>query len=148
MPRADRAVILRLDSLRWDTIATPTPGHVADETPYVWTLFFRADGSTLRVTADAKVAGAAVVDSTPVSREDLGGHGISRGSSVAIPSAIGWWSAAVSRSRSIRASSRCSASGSHRVSKFTAHRSAAMTEPSSTPRPGTWKISNNVPVSR
>lgn len=95
MPRADRAVILRLDSLRWDTIATPTPGHVADETPYVWTLFFRADGSTLRVTADAKVAGAAVVDSTPVSREDLGGHGISLGSSVTIPNAIGWWGAAV-----------------------------------------------------
>jgi hypothetical protein len=68
------------------------PDDIPAATPYLWTIFFKADGSTLRVNAGAAISGAATVESTSVSREDLGGHCVSLGSSVSIPPAIGWGS--------------------------------------------------------
>lgn len=44
------------------------------------------------MNAGATISGAATVESTPVSREDLGGHCVSLGSSVSIPPAISWGS--------------------------------------------------------
>jgi hypothetical protein len=48
-PRATREVVVSLDTLDWDTIATTHPDDIPAETPYLWTIFFKADGSTLRV---------------------------------------------------------------------------------------------------
>jgi hypothetical protein len=44
------------------------------------------------VNAGATISGAATVESTPVSRDDLGVHCVSLGSSVSISPAIGWGS--------------------------------------------------------
>lgn len=76
VPRSPKAVLLSLDTLTldaWLGFGWPVP--------YVWTIFFVADGSTLSVTPAGNVAGAAQVFPTAGSREDLGSAQVEAGDS-------------------------------------------------------------------
>lgn len=59
--------------------------------PYLWTVFFKVDGSGVWVTDELKLAGQALVETTPGSHGNLGDTDVDAGDDVAIPSAIGEW---------------------------------------------------------
>lgn len=59
--------------------------------PYLWTVFFKIDGSGVRVTEALKLSGNAVVEPTPGSHGNLGDNDVDAGDDVRIPSAIGEW---------------------------------------------------------
>jgi hypothetical protein len=90
VPRSPKAVLLNLDTLTLDAwFGSGWP------VPYVWTIFFVADGSTLSVTAAGKVAGAAQVFPTAGSREDLGAAQVEAGDSRHINAQQGMFSSAL-----------------------------------------------------
>jgi hypothetical protein len=100
MARASKSVFLTLDTLSFDEfwwegnnggqIIPPSPGP--SFTPYIWTLFFVADGTTLSVNAGASLTGAAQVMPTTGTREDLGSPALYAGQSVRISSSLGFFS--------------------------------------------------------
>jgi hypothetical protein len=90
VPRSPKAVLLSLETLTLDAwFGSGWP------VPYVWTIFFVADGSTLSVTAAGKVAGVAQVFPTAGSREDLGSPQVEEGDSPHINAQQGMFSSAL-----------------------------------------------------
>jgi hypothetical protein len=90
VPRSPKAVLLNLETLTLDAyFGSGWP------VPYVWTIFFVADGSTLSITAAGKVAGAAQVFPTAGSREDLGSAQVEAGDSPHINALQGMFSSAL-----------------------------------------------------
>lgn len=61
--------------------------------PYLWTIFFMIDGSTVEVTPALTLDGAATTVPTPGSHGNLGGPGsdVNDGDDVPIPEVIGQW---------------------------------------------------------
>lgn len=59
--------------------------------PYLWTVFFKIDGSTCHVTDDLRLAGTATVVTTPGSHGNLGTTDVDAGDNVAIPQSIGFF---------------------------------------------------------
>lgn len=60
--------------------------------PYLWTIFFKIDGETIRQAPGLPVlTGNAVFHFGPGSHENLRTHAVDPGESVAIPAAIGEW---------------------------------------------------------
>jgi len=59
--------------------------------PYLWTVFFKIDGTTCHVTDDLRLAGTATVVSTPGSHGNLGTTDVGAGDNVNIPEAIGFF---------------------------------------------------------
>ncbi len=57
--------------------------------PYLWTAFFKIDGTTCHVTDDLRLAGTATVVTTPGSHGNLGTTDVAAGDNVTIPSQIG-----------------------------------------------------------
>ncbi len=60
--------------------------------PYLWTVFFKIDGTTVRLTDELKLSGSATVITTPGSHGNLGTSDVDEGDIVTIPDAIGFWS--------------------------------------------------------
>jgi hypothetical protein len=97
MARQSKSVFLSLDTLSFDEYIYLTGGGgfgggPPGLTPYMWTLYFLADGSTLSVNAGATVSGAAKVMPTVGDREDLGSPSMHVGDSVRIGSDLGLFS--------------------------------------------------------
>jgi len=60
--------------------------------PYLWTIFFKIDGETIRHTPGTlALTGNAVFHFGPGSHENLGTHAVDPGETVQIPAAIGEW---------------------------------------------------------
>lgn len=60
-------------------------------TPYLWTIFFKLDGTTIELTHDFKLNGKGVFQFTPGSHGNLGNAAAMQKNPIAIPSAIGEW---------------------------------------------------------
>src|SRR5215468_8222407 len=57
--------------------------------PYLWTVFFKVDGSTVHVTDSFTLSGPPTVETTPGSHGNLGDTDVDAGDTLTIPSAIG-----------------------------------------------------------
>lgn len=57
--------------------------------PYLWTVFFKIDGTTCQVTEDLRLSGTATVITTPGSHGNLGTTDVDAGDDVSIPEPIG-----------------------------------------------------------
>lgn len=60
-----------------------------DAEPYLWTIFFKCDGSTLRVSEAGKIEGSAVIFPTPGSHGNLNRDNVDADDTVSIPSVLG-----------------------------------------------------------
>ncbi len=59
--------------------------------PYLWTVFFKIDGTTVRLNDSLNLEGTASVETTPGSHGNLGDTDVDEGDTLNIPSAIGFW---------------------------------------------------------
>ncbi len=57
--------------------------------PYLWTVFFKIDGDTARLSPLLMLRGTATVQGTPVNQGNLPDHDVDPGEVIAIPSLIG-----------------------------------------------------------
>ncbi len=91
-----QVVGINLQKLEWTHFILVGGGGGVPEipaaAPYLWTVFFKADGETLQVGADGTLAGAATVVFTPGSHGNLGTRAVSVGDPISIPPSIGQWS--------------------------------------------------------
>jgi hypothetical protein len=59
--------------------------------PYLWTVFFKIDGTSVSLTEGLTLTGSATVVGTPGSHGNLGDTDVDAGDQVNVPSAIGEW---------------------------------------------------------
>jgi len=59
--------------------------------PYLWTVFFKVDGSTVAVSPALNLTGDAVIHTTPGSHGNLGDTDVDDGDVITVPAAIGEW---------------------------------------------------------
>jgi hypothetical protein len=64
--------------------------------PYLWTVFFKIDGSTVHVTDSLTLAGTPTIQPTPGSHGNLGNTDVDDGDTIMIPASIGEWDAVMS----------------------------------------------------
>jgi len=78
-------------SLELDSIKCHDEGDgLGSAEPYLWTVFFKVDGSTVQVTDSLTLSGSPTVETTPGSHGNLGGdNDVDEGDTVTIPAAIG-----------------------------------------------------------
>ncbi|MFT3947574.1 MAG: hypothetical protein QM763_11450 [Agriterribacter sp.] len=57
--------------------------------PYMWTIFFKIDGTTCRLNDSLMLEGTATIFTTPGSHGNLGDNDVDAGDTVSVPSAIG-----------------------------------------------------------
>src|SRR5436305_13809138 len=62
---------------------------IGDAEPYLWTIFFKCDGTTLSVSDAGKIQGSAVTFPTPGSHGNLNDDDVDAGDVVFIPSELG-----------------------------------------------------------
>ncbi len=98
MARKGKAIIINLQKLHWDEVVVATGGGSGPDTPtvtpYMWIVFFKADGLTLQLTESLKLSGSVTTFTTPGSHGNLLSS-IEVGHSIDIPSDIGWWTSAL-----------------------------------------------------
>jgi hypothetical protein len=80
--------------MRWLINLNPLNCHdegdgIGDAEPYLWTVYFKCDGSSLMVTDAGKVEGSAVIFATQGSHGNLNSDDVDAGDSVFIPSDLG-----------------------------------------------------------
>jgi hypothetical protein len=90
-------VTVNLQSLKWTAALYVGGGGgvqpgVPRSSPYLWTVFFKIDGDTMKLTDQAKLDGQPTVVFTPGSHGNLGVGSVQVGDSISIPAAIGQWS--------------------------------------------------------
>lgn len=100
MTRPTESVIVTLNTLTWAQPADPSTGvgAVADlyeylfgTSPYLWTIFFKIDGTTVQVTDALILAGTATTIPTVGNHGDLGLSLMQVGQTAPIPQTLGSW---------------------------------------------------------
>ena len=86
--------------MRWMINLNPLDCHdegdgAGDAEPYLWTVFFKCDGSTLSVSDAGRIEGSAVTFPTPGSHGNLHDDDVDAGDTVFIPSELGSFSDSV-----------------------------------------------------
>src|SRR5262245_11892031 len=77
-------------SLRLDHIHCFDEGDGwGDAEPYLWTVFFKVDGSSVHITDSLTLAGEGVIETTPGSHGNLNNTDVDAGDNVPVPEAIG-----------------------------------------------------------
>jgi hypothetical protein len=59
--------------------------------PYLWTVFFKVDGTTTSVTPQLQLTGRATVVGRPGNQGDLPNHDVDDGEVITVPAALGSW---------------------------------------------------------
>ena len=91
-------VSFRLTKLEWTEFIEVTGGggfeSAPTASPYLWIVFFKADGETLEVSnpSTPSLTGSATVVVTPGSHGDLGTRSVGVGDPISIPASLGQWS--------------------------------------------------------
>lgn len=62
-----------------------------DAEPYLWTVFFKIDGTTVRLLESLQLSGSTTLHTTPGSHGNLGTEDVDPGDTVTIPAVIGEW---------------------------------------------------------
>lgn len=92
MAREAKTIQIHLERLRWEEVVHRNGnGHSPQVDPYLWTVFFKADGSSLYVTDAGTVSGSATTFTTLGSHGNLCTRPITAGQSIIIPPDIGLW---------------------------------------------------------
>ncbi|KWO83450.1 hypothetical protein WM31_00775 [Burkholderia ubonensis] len=103
MDASAMALLLSLDTLKWDSLIVVTGGGGFNSgrpsvTPYLWVVFFKIDGSSVTIQQTLQpdnsityLSGAPVVIDTPSAHRDVGQDEIMPGGSRPIPQDIGSW---------------------------------------------------------
>jgi hypothetical protein len=96
MARDSKAIFLNLAQLRWREIIViggggGLEGGPPSVHPFLWTVFFRVDGSTLQLNDAGMLTGSATIVTTPGSHGNLGAESLQVGNSDAIPDDLGLW---------------------------------------------------------
>jgi hypothetical protein len=79
-------------SISLDTIVCHDEGDGwGSAEPYLWTVFFKIDGSTVSLNDSLNLMGTATIETTPGSHDNLGDTDVDEGDTVSIPNAIGFW---------------------------------------------------------
>lgn len=94
-----QTIDISIESLSWDKLiiaagsggVSPTP----TVQPFLWTIFFKVDGTTLTVTDDGKLFGEVATYPSYGSHGTLGWDEIALGGSIAVPESIGRWTSTV-----------------------------------------------------
>lgn len=86
-------VLVKLDAIRWSqlTILTGGSADTPEISPFLWTVFFKIDGTTARVAETGNLDGTATVFPTFGGHGDLGIWAMSPLERVGIPDAYGFW---------------------------------------------------------
>jgi hypothetical protein len=92
--------IMARPPMRWLINLNPLNCHdegdgIGDAEPYLWTVFFKCDGSTLAVSDAGTIEGSALTFPTPGSHGNLNRDDVDEGDSVFIPSVLGSFSDSV-----------------------------------------------------
>jgi len=64
-------------------------GEAGGDEPYLWTVFFTIDGTTVSLRDDLRLRGSAALTTTPGSHGNLGAGGVGAGETIQIPDAVG-----------------------------------------------------------
>jgi hypothetical protein len=92
----EKAVLVTLESIKWKEITIVSGGGVGQErpslSPYLWTIFFKIDGTSVMMSDTYFLFGTATVDPPRGAHGDLGIWSMSVGETVAIPFELGFWS--------------------------------------------------------
>jgi hypothetical protein len=88
-------ISINLQQLEWTKLIYGGGGGGYQETPsaspYLWTIFFKADGETLTLQEDGILTGAATIVFTPGSHGNLGTQSVNVGEPITVPPGIGQW---------------------------------------------------------
>jgi len=91
-----KAVLVTLESIKWKNITVVTGGGGFQATPsvspYLWTVFFKIDGTSVIMADDYNLVGTATVEPAQGAHGDLGIWSMSVGETVAIPDSLGFFS--------------------------------------------------------
>jgi len=95
MATKKKAVLIKLDEIEWSNFIQVTgggPDSTPSVSPYLWTLFFTIDGSTVQLAETGFLSGNVAVYPTSGGHGDLGIWSMSPAEKVGIPDALGFWS--------------------------------------------------------
>jgi hypothetical protein len=92
----EKAVLVTLETIKWKEITIVSGGGVGQEqpslSPYLWTIFFKIDGTSVMMADTYYLFGTATVDPPRGAHGDLGTWSMSVGETVTIPLELGYWS--------------------------------------------------------
>jgi hypothetical protein len=92
MPLAPLAVTIKLE----DILCRDEGDGWGNAEPYLWTVFFKMDGSTCILNDDLTLSGSALVVPTPGSHGNLLDISVDEGDTILVPSIIGEWNTTLS----------------------------------------------------
>jgi hypothetical protein len=95
MAATEKAVLVTLETIKWKEITVASGGGGEERpslSPYLWTIFFKVDGTSVMMSDTYYLFGTADVEPARGGHGDLGVWSMSVGETVAIPDELGFWS--------------------------------------------------------
>jgi hypothetical protein len=99
MARNDKAVYMTIDTIEWDEIIVLTGGGGIQSTPssspFLWTVFFKIDGSSISITDGGMVMGNATFTFSDGDHGDLEVGSVNPGAVIKVPDTLNFFSASL-----------------------------------------------------